>query len=293
MTITHKQNPIKTIAYLLFTIICSFSLYENFLSKPTATCADIAVLNEAYDSKLSYIQSIEDLDCEVKIRLKNDFSDTSKVVNAIDDILRNRFYHGYSEYSMQDNWLAYICSKVIFWGIKHPVIPDDILKYPMAACSQQGLVFQAMLRKYDISYATIAFGRSNNQHSGHYAVSAFYNNSWHYFDTNQEPIKLTNNPSIETIIKEGKLGSIYSGNNSISSQWLNEKIQNGLIHRVNKNILSGIKMMTLHYVTGFLSSWLWFILLGAYCSRIFIKYRDKQHTVVKPYTSTKRVEILA
>jgi hypothetical protein len=273
----NKQNHNKIIAYLLLTITTTFLSYQKFISNLDTidTIDTIDTVKELYDTKLNRIQNIDDLDHEVKTRVKNDFSDTSKVVNTIDDILRSRFYHGYSEYSMRDNWVAYLCSEILFWGIKHPVIPDDILKYPMAACSQQGLVFQAILRQYDIPYATIAFGQSDKSYSGHYAVSAYYGNSWHYFDSNQEPIKLKGSPSIENLIKKKQLVKIYKGNAHVTAQWLNDKVENNTIYRINENVESGQKMQLVQNVTHFLSTWSWFICVGL-CFYVTIMARQRK-----------------
>jgi hypothetical protein len=279
----YKQNRNKTLFFAcLLVSVTLIALYQKFLCSPNTIEEGISI-KEAYDPALSRIQSIQDFDNELKTRLKNDFSDTSKIVNMIDEILRNRFYHGYSEYTFNDNWVAYLASKV-YWGIKHPVIADDILKFPMAACSQQGLLFQAMLSKHNISYSTITFSNIDMQHSGHYAVSAFYNNSWHFFDSNQEPLKLKGNPSIETLIQQNQLGKIYKGNLNITTQWLNEKIQNKAIKMEGINQSNGKKMMLLQSFLGFFSKWMWLISVILGSTFFFIKFRSKKPEFNKEYS---------
>ena len=47
---------------------------------------------------------------------------------AVSDIVKKRFYHGLSEYSIKDNWIAYIGGK-LFWNHLVAIVdPDDIIK---------------------------------------------------------------------------------------------------------------------------------------------------------------------
>jgi hypothetical protein len=250
---SNKKNRTKTIfTFFSFIALTSISLHQKPILASFLEKVPVGI-SEAYDPALNHIQSVQDLDNEVRVRLKGSFLDTSEIVNTIDDVLRDRFYHSYSEYSLRDNWVAFLCSK-IYWGIKHPVIPDDILHYPMAACSQQGLVFQAMLDRYGITYATTAFGGTENSDGGHYTISAYYQNSWHFFDSNQEPIKIKGNPSIDELIKDNVFVSMYP---NLSPKWLQSKVQGGLIKTDGVNEKNGMKMFLFQSFTNFLSSCLW------------------------------------
>lgn len=263
----HKQNRFKTIFYFFFTLITILSFYQKIGIEP-ATIEEKVTVKEAYDPSLLRLQSLDDFDKEVRLHLKHDLSDTSKIVNTIDDILRNRFYHSYSEYSMRDNWIAYLCSKTLFWGIKHPVIPDDIMKYPMAACSQQGLVFQSMLERYKIRYATINMANTTESVGGHYAVSAFYNAGWHFFDSNVEPKKVKGNPSVEKLIQDNALVSLYP---TRYQEWLEQKVAQNLITQSDINHKRGDRMYAFQYVTNILSAWLWLVMGVAWVVLILCK----------------------
>ena len=252
----HTQNRYKTIFYFFLATITITSFYQKINTNSVAFEEKVTV-KEAYDPSLLRLQSLDDLDNEVRRRLKYNLSDTSKIVNTIDDILRSRFYHTYSEYSMRDNWVAYLCSKTLFWGIKHPVIPDDIMKYPMAACSQQGLVFQSMLERYKVRYATINMSGTTESVGGHYAVSAFYNADWHFFDSNIEPKKIKGNPSVEKLIQSNTLVSMYPPH---VRQWLEQKVAQNLITRTDVNHKRGERMYAFQYVTNILSAWLWLVM---------------------------------
>ena len=235
-----------------------FTIYAKYFDHPNINFDAPKQKSELYSLEYASIRSIEDFKAVIKKQLKNEMRDTAKLVNLIDDIIRKRFYHGYSEYSWKDNWLAVLAGKLFWYDLLCPVLEDDILNYPNAACSQQGLVFQSMMRAYGIKYATIAFKPDTKSPGGHYAVSAFYDEDWHYFDTNLEPAKLESAPSIESIIDSNLLMSIYSDKYNV---WLKQKADLGLIERTNINIPSAKNAKLFHQFTYFLSNWLWLIAL--------------------------------
>jgi hypothetical protein len=230
--------------------------YCKFLHSPTPTAIPLR-LKEKYNANLSWINSIETLKLEVSNRLNYNFQDTSLLVNTIDDILRERFYHGYSEYTLRQNWIAYLLGKKVMWGFICPVIEDDILKFPMGACSQQSLVFQKMLKDYGITYGTTNFTSNKISTGGHFGVSAYYSDNWHLFDSNQEPIKLPNNPSYDKLVRDSLLVKSYPN----LTTFMEGKVKYNLINRSDVNYQRGRKMYFFQLVTGFLSSWLWLISL--------------------------------
>ncbi|MES1198083.1 MAG: hypothetical protein ABUL41_02290, partial [Chitinophagaceae bacterium] len=97
----------------------------NSLDKIAAYCDSL------YTEK-SYIQNVK-------------FEETYPEI--VSGVIRNRFYHGYSLYGSYNNFLGALLSKVSMSGLKAIVIPNDILKYPYAACSQQSIVFMELLRR--------------------------------------------------------------------------------------------------------------------------------------------------
>lgn len=100
---------------------------------------------------------------------------------AIDDFLRRKFSHTYSSYSFHENWIAWLAG--LFWfDLRSPVDPHEIVRYAVAGCSQQGLVFQHLLNSFGMEYATVGF-----KHPHHFAVAAKIDNRWYYFDSDLEP----------------------------------------------------------------------------------------------------------
>lgn len=104
----------------------------------------------------------------------------------VSEVIRKRFYHGYSYYSAKTNPMAVVFAPLIKKGASAIVIPDDIIKYPMAACSQQSIVGMEIFKRKGYQVRRVLMDDTVTQ-SGHFAYEVFYANGWHYFDTDQEP----------------------------------------------------------------------------------------------------------
>lgn len=121
-------------------------------------------------------------------------------------ITRDRFYHGYSYYGYRTNFFATVFSKLTYDGYRAITVPDDILKYPMAACSQQSIIMMVVLKKKGITYRKIGF---KGEESGHFSFEVYYDNSWHFFDPDMEPdaalLNLYKRPDIATLVDNKEL----------------------------------------------------------------------------------------
>ena len=245
--------------FVLITAIVSFSTFYFKFIYPPIPKVKAHVVFEKYDQDLIKINSIKKFDSLVNSNFIK-FGDTTRTILFIDDFLKKRFYHSYSSFSFKENWVAVVCSKLFWNNFRFPVAPDDILQNPMAACSQQGILFQDQLHKLKIPYETIAFKScKDNIEFGHYAVSAFYSNTWHFYDTNQEPVIIDSTmPSIETIIKTKLYEKMYVSPSNISSQSF---FKTRSYVRSHHNVYSAPRMFQFHKVSLFLSNTLWIILL--------------------------------
>jgi hypothetical protein len=117
----------------------------------------------------------------------------------VSEVLRKKFYHGYSHYDIGSNPLGFLFAPIVKNGANAIVIPDDIAKHPNAACSQQSIVGMEIFERKGYQVRKISmFDTVNNV--GHFAYEVYYDNSWHFFDTNQEPdtevLKRYNRPSV-------------------------------------------------------------------------------------------------
>ena len=111
----------------------------------------------------------------------------SAYTDIVSTAVKDRFYHGYSYYGMNDNYMAVLISRATMPGLGALVIPDDILKHPSAACSQQSIVMMEILKRK--GFKTRKVGFSGKRYGGHFAFEVFYEGSWHFNDPNLEPDK--------------------------------------------------------------------------------------------------------
>jgi hypothetical protein len=110
--------------------------------------------------------------------------------DLVSSVIRKRFFHGYSSYGFDNNYVGMAISKATLNGFSSIVIPEDILKYPYAACSQQSIIMMEILKDKGLQTRKIVFKGKN---FGHFCFEVFYNGGWHFYDPNMEPdVKVLN-----------------------------------------------------------------------------------------------------
>ena len=146
---------------------------------------------EAYNPSLSRLNSVKKLEqyCD-SIYAQAIFSDKpvpfeQTYIDVVSDAVKDRFYHGYSYYGFNDNYVAAVVARVTMPGLAAPVIPDEILKYANASCSQQSIVMMEVLR--DKSFSTRKISFKSEKFGGHFAFEVFYKGAWHFNDPDMEP----------------------------------------------------------------------------------------------------------
>lgn len=141
-----------------------------------------------YDGKEMYDPSLNYLNTESKLEQYIDSiaaarqikPGTYEYASLIETALKLRFYHSFSHYSLQDNWIAALAGKLIKVDFACKVRPKNILKHPYAACSQQALVMMSLLRQKKMDYRNVNFAH-------HYAIEVKADSTWYFFDPNMEP----------------------------------------------------------------------------------------------------------
>lgn len=147
---------------------------------------------EKFNPQLSYINTVEKLEKYIdSIAAKKKYSPKSfDYVMSTTEAIKYRFYHGFSHFSLSENWMAALTGKIIKEDHACKVQPEAIMEDSYAACSQQEIVMMAILRKNNIRYRAVLFPH-------HYAIEAFVENNWFYFDPNMEP-EITREQRMET-----------------------------------------------------------------------------------------------
>lgn len=147
---------------------------------------------EQFDPGLSYIHSIDKLEKHIDsvIATEQLSKDMVEYTTVIAKAIRNRFYHGFSHFTLKENWIAAIGEKLIGYGLASKVKPGDIMNHPYAACSQQAMVMMEVLRRKELPYRSVGFPH-------HFALEVLINGKWYYFDTNMEP-NISNEQRLES-----------------------------------------------------------------------------------------------
>ena len=221
---------------------------------------------ELFDSKLAYINSTEKLiEVADSIAAKNNTPQGSLPYAVIvSKILRERFYHGFSTYPVNQNWIAAAGGDLFGYGLASIVNPDDILKYSYGGCSQQAIVLMEAMKRKNISYRSIGFPH-------HYATELKINGSWYFFDPNMEP-NISDSDRIESNwnCNADNLKKYYDTTRYTNLDWMFGKNLKVGVGETNAVIAPNIKVF--HTATGYLSKTLWIFPL------VFIFYRRRKIT---------------
>ena len=145
---------------------------------------------EEYEPSLARLNSIDKLVkyCDslylVTVSTNNQDEIKKDYTDIVSSVVRKRFFHGYSYYGFSSNYVALLMSKVTIPGLDAVVIPDEILKYPFAACSQQSIVMMEVLQSKGFDTRKVSF---QGKTSGHFCFEVYFDGGWHFYDTNMEP----------------------------------------------------------------------------------------------------------
>lgn len=188
---------LPVVLYTLFLLSSYLTLAEVFRFKTVFAKFDYYLpeydSKEAYDPGLSRLNTMEKLRnyCDSLSRViygltsVHDSIGEAQYAATVSDVIRNKFYHGYSHYGFSNNYFALLGERIFNKELSAIVLPEDIVKYPYAACSQQSIVAMELLRSKKITTRVIGF--DGKKYGGHFCFEAFYENGWHFFDTDVEP----------------------------------------------------------------------------------------------------------
>jgi len=112
--------------------------------------------------------------------------------------------HSYSYYSFCDNWIASLVGRLFWNDLSAIVVPDDIMKHPMAACSQVSLVLKECFVRTGVTYRKVGLLH-------HFVLEASINNRWYLYDPNLEPNFINGRKSLEELKRDHELYPAYAG----------------------------------------------------------------------------------
>ena len=272
------------IALSFFTLVLQCLRYFKDKNPLTVYDYKIASYNhkEEYDPSLGYLNSIKKLKeyCDSLFYLPNatyTIEQSDEIYsNIVSSVISKRFYWGYSSYTFSDNYLCVVISKITGGDYAAIVDPDDILKHPNAACSQQSIVMMEILKRKGFKTRKVTF--LGNNKVGHFACEIFYANKWHFHDPTLEPdtavLNKYNRPNVRFILANKDLLFLSYRNFSKDSSSILDVF--GHYSYGNTNVFPANNALIFQKTTKFFSNCIWiFFLFGA----VVLFYIDKSHKV--------------
>ena len=195
----------KLICFSIVLLTGFFTFLISILPQPDKDYTTIKLGHswEKYDTALfRELQSVDDILAAADARFAPEERTSLKYFEYIDELVSRRFYHDYSHYSFE-NPLAMAAGRLAWNHLSAIVIPDDIMKHPMAACSQQAVVLMECFKRRGIDYRKVGFAH-------HYTVEAKINGKWYFFDPNMEPEFDNRRTSYEELVATSRIDSIYA-----------------------------------------------------------------------------------
>lgn len=247
--------------FLTVIAVIGLIVFPNFFGYPPASAAGHVKiskhLTEAFDPELankttSMSALVQYIDESYTGNRK-----TEAFLNYISSVISTRFYHGYTYYTLGDNWVAAIAGKLIWKDLSAIVIPDDILRHYRAACSQQEIVLMECVRRFGMDYRQVFFDH-------HFAAEVKVGGKWHYVDVNQE-VK-AGNKSLEDLLQDGSFYTLYKG--KIPASEIATILGHPKYGKVNSK--NAPKAELFQQVTGLVSLFFFPVLL---CFQLFLLYR--------------------
>lgn len=217
---------------------------------------------ELYDPELGYITSISSLLAHTdsvasKKQIKQGTAEYGLVVA---NTIRRRFYHGFSVFNFNENWMAVVAQMYFGKNLANPVEPEDILQFPFAGCSQQAIVLMKAMKEKQVAYRSIGFPH-------HYATELKFDNTWYFFDTDMEPdMRLVDRKEKNWGQSPDKLKKYYKSSMA-ELNWGLGNDETLMIGSVNANPAPNATLF--QHVTNVLSKTLWLLpLMLAFSIRI-------------------------
>lgn len=228
---------------------------------------------ERFDPRLTTVRSLDGLEALVKQRSAG--LPVKDQVYELETLLSYRFYAGYSRYSFHDNWITWLAAKLVNSEYDAIVDPDQIVRYDWAACSQQAIVTQALLRRMGVPYASIGV-------IGHFYSAAWIDGEWYMVDpygpSGRDRTRLH---KLEEVLTRAGRNQIFltpaAKARSKTYDWQIPKL-------FALDSFPAAHILLFHRITAWASRWLWLVLLvsAAIMAAIDRRWSFRVRLEVKP-----------
>ncbi|MCW1402035.1 hypothetical protein OKA06_06750 [Novosphingobium sp. MW5] len=261
-TLREAKPAIARRSWQLFHLVTAFVLAMTFTASisPPAIDPEWTTPAEAFDASLAPLDSIDKVVAASRAKVRK--PDELEAVYQLEQLLRYRFYHGYSRYGIHENWLAWLSAKVLNPDFNAIVDPDEIVRHGSAACSQQAIVVQAALARLGVTYATVEVPE-------HFMTAAWIGGQWYMVDPwGPNPRNRTRLFRLEELMTVDGRKRLFPEAQS-SAKW--DRLRFAVPKLVKVDQFPAARALAFHRVTGWISHWLWLPLLSLVLARLALR----------------------
>ena len=206
-----KPLPITLLALSVIFFVLNFINYDINQNYPEGA----VTIKEEFDPALGRLNTLKKLTSYVDSNsaIQNIKHGSLEYAIEANNIVQKRFYHGYSTFSLNENWIASVLEKCSWIYFSSRVKPDDILEKPYAFCSQQATVLMELLQSKNLDCRAVKW-------PGHFTMQCRIDGKWNYFDPNLEPDILPEQRSNEKwLVNRDSLAVAYKKVTAIKEQY--------------------------------------------------------------------------
>jgi hypothetical protein len=251
-------------AWQVFHLIAALAIAMSAAASlsPPANDPEWKTPSEAYDPSLAGLDSVDKIVGAAHQRARR--PGTTEAVYQLEQVMRYRFYHGYSRYGFHENWLAWLASRTVHPHLDAIVMPEEIARHGAAACSQQAIVVQAALTRMGVTYASVEV-------TDHFMTAAWINGEWHIVDpwgpNERNRSRLFKLEELMTVAgRKAMFPDVHA-----SAKWDHLRFAVPRLVKIDEFPASRARLF--HQVTGWLSDWLWLPLLSLLLARLVLRRR--------------------
>ena len=261
---------VVSLCLLFFTVI-------NFSSCPDGKriVDSDSGIKEEFSVEVSSITSLPDFKSKIKEEVVTNNISGIDIPILIDDYIRKKFYHDTSYQSSCENWLLVFLDGIFpQYFLTVSLNTDDIMQSSFAACNQQSIIFQDIVKDYGFEYGSVGFSAVKFQH---FANAVKVKDRWYFFDPNLEPRYNRSDPDIfDAVVAVDKevLESMYRhkiNENIVSLEYLKP----GSIYLKEINKFPARTGVLIQNITAFISWYGWIISL--FLSIFFLYFSRKKY----------------
>ena len=256
------------ISLILFLFFAYSFLLTGTSSQNEASSMHENMANEIYDPEIGSINTLQALKKNIQTIVEQENLSGIEIPIYIDDLLRKKFMHGSSSINTKGNWLLQAADTILIDELAFSFSAEDVAMHNRAICSQQAILFQALIAEFGFEYESVGFNVplleftevGGDKEFNHFASAVKVDNNWYYFDSNLEPIYDRKNHLVYSELLIGKserLTELYP-----SYKWA--EITEGMIYSSSRNTFPAPTGLLIQQVSKVLSffSWIFFCFLA-------------------------------